>query len=66
VRYLNNIAIFVQNVISADRVSQRNEIYNGIHYSFSGYFNYTLSSFFPTGTTQLNDESACESAGGLF
>jgi len=35
-------------------------------YSFSGYFNYILSSFFSTGTTQLNDESACESAGGLF
>jgi len=29
-RYLSNTAIFVQNVISADRVRQRNEIYNGI------------------------------------
>ena len=35
-------------------------------HSFSDYFNYTLSSFFSTGTTQLNDESACENAGDFF
>jgi hypothetical protein len=35
-------------------------------YSFSGYFNYTLKTFFSTGTKMLNDESACESADGLF